>query len=165
MAWLRLGNKPLSEPMMIRLPTHIYITQPQWVKDEDNLLCLRPVKICSVLDSATHKTLRVQITEQNMMSITTNELSKYGLDEDHSKWSSSQNWVLFIQVISPGLISCSGHHISCQISLTSHTHLLTEATLLRSDAYPPYWMKATVAFISLPGIWNPIKTRQIWGIW
>ena len=31
MAWRRPGDKPLSEPMMVRLPTHICITRPQWV--------------------------------------------------------------------------------------------------------------------------------------
>ena len=32
--WFRqcLGDKPLSEPMMVRLPTHICVTRPQWVK-------------------------------------------------------------------------------------------------------------------------------------
>ena len=33
MAWRRPGDKPLSEPMMVRLPTHICVTRPQWVKD------------------------------------------------------------------------------------------------------------------------------------
>ena len=32
MAWRRLGGKPLSEPMMIILLTHICVTRPQWVK-------------------------------------------------------------------------------------------------------------------------------------
>ena len=32
MAWRRPGDKPLSEPMMINLPPHICVTQPQWVK-------------------------------------------------------------------------------------------------------------------------------------
>ena len=32
MAWCRSGNKSLSEPMMVRLLTHICITRPQWVK-------------------------------------------------------------------------------------------------------------------------------------
>ena len=32
MAWRRPGDKPLSEPMMAVLPTHIRITRPQWVK-------------------------------------------------------------------------------------------------------------------------------------
>ena len=32
MAWRWLGDKPLSEPMMVRVPTHICVTRPQWVK-------------------------------------------------------------------------------------------------------------------------------------
>ena len=32
MAWRRSGNKPLSEPMMVSLLTHICVTLPQWVK-------------------------------------------------------------------------------------------------------------------------------------
>ena len=31
MAWRRSGDKPLSEPMMVNLPTHICVTRPQWV--------------------------------------------------------------------------------------------------------------------------------------
>ena len=31
MAWRRPGDKPLSEPMMISLPTHKCVTRPQWV--------------------------------------------------------------------------------------------------------------------------------------
>ena len=31
MAWRRPGDKPLSEPMMVSLLTHICVTQPQWV--------------------------------------------------------------------------------------------------------------------------------------
>ena len=32
MAWRRPGDKPLSEPMMVRSLTHICVTRPQWVK-------------------------------------------------------------------------------------------------------------------------------------
>ena len=32
MAWRRTGDKPLSEPMMISLLTHICVSRPQWVK-------------------------------------------------------------------------------------------------------------------------------------
>ena len=32
MAWRRPGDKPLSEPMTLRLPTHICVTLSQWVK-------------------------------------------------------------------------------------------------------------------------------------
>ena len=31
MAWRRSGDKPLSEPMMVSLTTHICVTRPQWV--------------------------------------------------------------------------------------------------------------------------------------
>ena len=31
MAWRRPGDKPLSEPLMVNLPTHICVTRPQWV--------------------------------------------------------------------------------------------------------------------------------------
>ena len=31
MAWRRPGDKPLCEPMMVVLPTHICVTRPQWV--------------------------------------------------------------------------------------------------------------------------------------
>ena len=34
MAWRRSGDKPLSEPMMVSLPTHICVTRPQWVKPQ-----------------------------------------------------------------------------------------------------------------------------------
>ena len=30
-AWCRAGNKPLSETMVVNLPTHICVTWPQWV--------------------------------------------------------------------------------------------------------------------------------------
>ena len=32
MAWCRPDDKPLSEPVMARLPMHICITQPEWIK-------------------------------------------------------------------------------------------------------------------------------------
>ena len=35
MAWRRPGDKPLSEPMMVSLLTHICVTQPQWVNGPD----------------------------------------------------------------------------------------------------------------------------------
>ena len=34
MAWRRPGDKPLSEPMVVSLLTHICVTRPQWVKME-----------------------------------------------------------------------------------------------------------------------------------
>ena len=31
MAWRQPGNKPLSEPRMARLPTHVCVARPEWV--------------------------------------------------------------------------------------------------------------------------------------
>ena len=33
MAWRRPGDKPLSEPMMVNLKTHICVPRPQWVNE------------------------------------------------------------------------------------------------------------------------------------
>ena len=41
MAWRRPGDKPLSEPMLVRIPTHICVTRPQWVKPAHSSLGFR----------------------------------------------------------------------------------------------------------------------------
>ena len=38
MVWRRLGGKPLSEPMMVILLTHICVTRPQWVNTMSKML-------------------------------------------------------------------------------------------------------------------------------
>ena len=40
MAWHRPGAKPLSEPMLVSLLTHICVTPPQWVKVGKDILHL-----------------------------------------------------------------------------------------------------------------------------
>ena len=40
MAWRRPGDKPLSEPMMVSIPTHICVFRPQWV---DMLILLQNI--------------------------------------------------------------------------------------------------------------------------
>ena len=37
MAWRRSGGKPLSEPMMVSLLTHICVTRPQWINQTTHL--------------------------------------------------------------------------------------------------------------------------------
>ena len=45
MAWCPTGDKPLSEPMMVRITTHICVTRPQWVtaSSESYRPCSLPV--------------------------------------------------------------------------------------------------------------------------
>ena len=35
-AWRRPGDKPSFEPTMVRLPSHIFVTRPQWVKTTEH---------------------------------------------------------------------------------------------------------------------------------
>ena len=50
MAWRRLGDKPLSEPRMESLVTHMCVTRPQWVNSD------RPCRFasCSTLYLGSH---------------------------------------------------------------------------------------------------------------
>ena len=45
MDWRRPGDKPLSEPMMVCLLTHICVTRPQWVKIVSNEHILQPTHL------------------------------------------------------------------------------------------------------------------------
>ena len=37
MVWRRPGDKPLSEPMLVSLLTHICVTRPQWVNSTSRI--------------------------------------------------------------------------------------------------------------------------------
>ena len=57
MAWCRSGEKPLSEPMMALLLTHICVARPQWVKItaasfSDQRVNLTPKKIWQLYDAS-----------------------------------------------------------------------------------------------------------------
>ena len=41
MAWRRPGDKPLSEPMVVRFPTLICVTRPQWVNAKENASAMK----------------------------------------------------------------------------------------------------------------------------
>ena len=45
MAWRRPGDKPLSEPVVVNLLTHIWVTRPQWVNT--SLASIVLVVVCS----------------------------------------------------------------------------------------------------------------------
>ena len=40
MTWRYQGDKPLSEPMMVNLPTHICVNQSQWVSPIETVVSL-----------------------------------------------------------------------------------------------------------------------------
>ena len=49
MAWRRSGDKPLAEPMMISLSTHICVTRPQWVNHRQSSNSNCRLGLCSSL--------------------------------------------------------------------------------------------------------------------
>ena len=53
MAWRRIGDKPLSEPKMVRSTTHICVTRPQWVKTW-NLIARTRMNGCLIFTLALH---------------------------------------------------------------------------------------------------------------
>ena len=59
MAWRRAGDKPLSEPMMVSLLTHICVTRPQWdwTTSSGSLSCyLQVVFACVIFMINRHMT-------------------------------------------------------------------------------------------------------------
>ena len=51
MAWRRPGDKPLSEPMMVSLLTHICVTRPQWVLNGQGFVLIGLVCSCDARQS------------------------------------------------------------------------------------------------------------------
>ena len=83
MAWLRPGDKPLSEPMMVLSPMHKCITQPQWVKKNWNLIdslvhgrCGCNLKIFKLTPRIDIVSTSCKIDFRSMMQYLTDEESK-----------------------------------------------------------------------------------------
>ena len=59
MAWRRPGDKPLLEPMMVNLATHIYVTQPQWVNSLCSIYSIRRESDAHFILHYRHQTNKV----------------------------------------------------------------------------------------------------------
>ena len=59
MVWRRSGDKPLSEPMMVGLLTHICVTRPQW----DNQTALGPRLLVRQMLRVTALVIKAQIKD------------------------------------------------------------------------------------------------------
>ena len=63
MAWRRPGDKPLFEPMMVSLPTHICVTRPQWVKHSEYCLFDAGYLVTSKTQGENHIWYKMFISE------------------------------------------------------------------------------------------------------
>ena len=63
MVWHRPGDKPLSEPMMVRLPIHIYATRPWWIEGdpEGNCTCLTHWGLNKMADVLLRRQVRIYV--------------------------------------------------------------------------------------------------------
>ena len=53
MAWHRPDDKPLSEPVLVGLLTHIWVTRPQWVKvTQNSRMSMALIWICRLIGQA-----------------------------------------------------------------------------------------------------------------
>ena len=98
MAWRRPGDKPLSEPMMVCLLTHICVTRPQWVK----AICRQTTLLIRVI-SATLTFFRVpRATTQLYFAVDNVRLRQWHLLITHIVYSKkiSRN---IEAVLDPGL--------------------------------------------------------------
>ena len=66
MAWRRPGDKQLSEPMMVKLPTHICVTRPQWVKVNYALLNVNYTNASMLVSSCKWKLNIVESSTHTM---------------------------------------------------------------------------------------------------
>ena len=69
MAWHRPGDRPLSEPMIVRLPTHVCITRSQWVNRWE-WLAWRRGQICLASQRTCYRKLRTIFDQANFLNHT-----------------------------------------------------------------------------------------------
>ena len=127
MAWRRSGDKPLSEPMMVSLLTHICVTRSQWVKLKacDISLVIHisgsiVLKCCTVCVSITVKFYaRFKIdwaTEKYGWFLYHSDKHRYNAVYTYKTkvfplWISSANWI-FIEILVIIVIIATLNHIS-----------------------------------------------------
>ena len=68
MALRRLGDKPLSEPMMVRLPTHICVTRPHWVKKLSLIYSIHTIHSFSFVSPVDQRNFNYQNLSQLLCS-------------------------------------------------------------------------------------------------
>ena len=108
MAWRRPGDKPLSEPMMVRFPTHICVTRPQWVNYplDNRFWSKMPHMFCSKRCSVTRNIF----------------LGYYWLQIFYSKWniSCSLRYTIFHTYPDQGFTPHKNAALICQIKFVNY---------------------------------------------
>ena len=64
MAWCQPGNKPLSEPMMVRFLMYIYITRPQWIEENPFIQVSMVINVSVYRNIDNHRNLDADWTSE-----------------------------------------------------------------------------------------------------
>ena len=132
MAWHRSGDKPLSEPLMVSLPTHICVTQPKWVKLSYHFhhILLNKTRSAPICMQSHHLGLEIWVQFICLYK----EITLL-LNTENICWpqvnSSLPNGQIYDReldfTITSFAYSTSGHYINLQIFLSSICFILPQA--------------------------------------
>ena len=115
MAWCRPGDKPISEPMMVRLPKHICVTRPQWVNK------FRPVE--NIFNHILLNTFYLSI-QTSLISFPQGPLSTFSISQHCFMWWLGAWWQ---QTITWNIVGQDVWHHTASLGLTlSMFNLLLE---------------------------------------
>ena len=99
MAWRWSGDKPISEPMMVWLPTHKCVTRPQWVKGLF-WLCLQwfliPFMVTSPARMLNQFWIIVNWTTTKGINLIHNKTQRFSVTNMHLKMMFAK-WWQFVQ--------------------------------------------------------------------
>ena len=111
MAWRRPGDKPLSEPMMVSLLTHVCVARPQWVKqcaiDSRYMMAHYNTLLHSAWQwgrSIRYVLERYTIQHSNIRSNITERWSNLANDAPWARYTQSAQWPMQIRPTPVGFI-------------------------------------------------------------
>ena len=86
MAWRRPGDKPLSEPVMVRLPTHIFVSRPQGVNSicPDDTTWHRNIILSAIVRVMTWRHQAITWTNIDLLSATPQFIDALFIDRFNS---------------------------------------------------------------------------------
>ena len=162
MAWRRSGDKPLSEPMMVNLLTHICVTRPQWVKTalaNTQLLAWHFYIPCAKWNTETICKLdfswatvgHSSISRVNVQELPGRKRYPFGKIREFTNATTYINGLAYINLLAPGRCGCNLElvffklisrkdvfSISCEIALGE----CLETSLMISQHWFRNWLGA-----------------------
>ena len=150
MAWRRPGDKPLSEPMLVILLTHMCVTRPQWVKWWEQ----RHVPIIIIFKILKHDTCTFKfLYNHNIITANQAQWIVITIGSTFTWWTPChpQRYWMFLRVLINILLChyCALCHIALQWAMSHETQFI-----IMSCIAGPLWGKSTSNY------WIPLTKSQ-----